>query len=369
MAGTLEILPNAPRPAGFLSAINDIEYIDFPNYPETDGDIQGVYKFNGTTHQWTSVLDKQWRSEDPLQEANAYDEECGVLYYSTPYPIEGDVSLTAIDLKTRSGEICWHHDLRARHLSDSVYLSALLVIDDELHVFVQIDGEAVHSVCNKSTGKGIKAQKIYDGDMVIMENAIHSKARNSIIAYGFDGSPRSEDTKAMICEYSLFTKQWATWNCLPMPKIDCTKAMICTNDGRYVMSFGGSAGPFSDFHRKCDWIIVYDAEQQQSSRSAVRIPTDNYVAITMMDRKQDNVLVHGFVNQSFKQPDFKDLPPMPLYMTQMMAKWFCREYVHLRSTDNTMNVRINVDNILAIRSQIHIKSWQFRLCNTSDLDL
>ncbi len=69
--------------------------------------------------------------------------------------------------------------------------------------------------------------------------------------------------------------------------------------------------------------------------SAVKYPRvileafgDGLRAVTLANPKRDNLLVHGFVNQTFKQPAFKGMQLLPLYLIQMMVKWLCTEHVH-----------------------------------------
>ena len=113
--------------------------------------------------------------------------------------------------------------------------------------------------------------------------------------------------------------------------------MICTADGRYLITFGGGKTGIW----KTDAIILHDLEDHTAAPivSPLRCPAKGrFYALTMMtDTKHDEILAFGFVRQSFNEPGMKGVQLPPLYLIQMMAQWVETESVHLLPRDTCRN--------------------------------
>ena len=98
-----------------------------------------------------------------------------------------------------------------------------------------------------------------------------------------------------------------------------------------------------------DIIAIFDFKEQRVRESAVKCPVrSKYKAVLIGNKKQDKLAVFGFINRTFKEPAFKDIQVMPLYLIEMAAKWYSNEQVYLleEKRGESKHWKINVDDIL-----------------------
>ena len=169
----------------------------------------------------------------------------------------------------------------------------------------------------------------------MIHGAVHSESRNSIILTGIHIG--GCNIYHIFAEFSLSADKWVTWKCpcspYTMDQPLGELGMVCTENGRYLITFGGD-------------IIVHDLERRTSIPivSELQYPIKaEFHSLMMTDVRSDEVLTFGFIRLSFEEREMKGVQLPPYYMLQMMAKWVETEWVHLlqRKGKGHWKVRLN----------------------------
>ena len=125
--------------------------------------------------------------------------------------------------------------------------------------------------------------------------------------------------------------------------------IVYTLDKRYILRFGGN--DISDFDGlsgdgELDGIVVFDMTTETTIKSDLRCPVPAaYDAVLLGSTMRNELSVFGFVRETFATSEFEEMQKLPLYIIQMMSKWFSNEWVHL-VTLNKGHWRVNVDAFL-----------------------
>ena len=140
---------------------------------------------------------------------------------------------------------------------------------------------------------------------------------------------QGERGRRQLCEYNLRSKQWIEWTWTPSLRLG--PSVVCTKNGRYIISFASTFASIYP-HEVSGRIIIYDLIEQQRIESPLRFPASRDVqAITVGDPQRDELVTFGFVNQTYKRPEFRHMKVPPRYLIQMIGKWHNSEYIHLMS--------------------------------------
>jgi len=127
--------------------------------------------------------------------------------------------------------------------------------------------------------------------------------------------------------------------------------LITTED--LIFIFGGEALPlryerrYFDPFGSCDRIIAYDLNEKEFYECSIDCPLKGGIhAVSMRNPKQDEFLVFGFVNDSYRNEKFKNMIQFPTYLTRLMTKYFCTEYIHVLGKYDHQHFKINVDYLI-----------------------
>ena len=73
-----------------------------------------------------------------------------------------------------------------------------------------------------------------------------------------------------------------------------------------------------------------------------------YYGAVMMnnDALRGEILTFGFVKSVFKKKEFKNVQRLPVYLIQMIGKWYCGECVYLINDEREGLVIMKVDDIM-----------------------
>ena len=219
-----------------------------------------------------------------------------------------------------------------------------ILIGDDLHVF----GVNVHLVLRA----GCKTKDYYDmpqsPQMVPdCELVLHCESRDSILLFRNGAYPSFNRDFA---EFSLSSKKWKR---LKVPSSSANGnmvgvAMMCSADGRYIICFGGLVRdpPVARSIRESfgyiskDVITVYDLsdvndQTLKPKRCQLLCPVKGrFHALTMTDKKKEEMATFGFVRQCFESKQLKEVNFPPHYIIQMISKWVEMEYVYLLKNGN-----------------------------------
>ena len=351
--------------------INDDEFIALPRKGGS-----GIWKFTVSTNRWTPIMKLKGLEWNDCVRSADYDKDSNTLFVVTDHIVLLSIDMETAEIKIVGDYVSENRNLSAWH--PPLDEPELLLIGDNRHVFgmsyYSTYSErhiAVHYVepknskVTRSTNPVEILQFIQDEteyeDCPIrsVDKFKHSESRNSIIAFCNQGTPyhNRNGYESMIIEYSLDCQRWTRWpkmkwvNCMPLRNGEDT---VITNDGRYIISVG-SWRHWKGELEESDKIIVYDSKKMICGESKAVIPRSGFhKAVMMVNRTQDTLLAQAYVNQSYRETEFKGLTVLPVYLIDMIGKWFCNEYLHifLDCDDDEVyycydgHFKINVDDIV-----------------------
>lgn len=218
----------------------------------------------------------------------------------------------------------------------------MVMIDDNIHMFGSrpiYSSPQIHCVLRKSSWEMISEKSMHENSGKF-DQCAYCEPRKTIIHHLWGDK--------WLREYSVNTDQWTTMN-WSRPLLTRTQfpGMVFTSEGRYALLFGGR-------HRgiRTDVISIYDFKTQQRSESSLKCPKKGrYSAVVIGDTKKDEIAVFGFINKTFKEPMFRDVQILPIYLIEMTAKWYRNEQVYLMTSVGAApgvndHWRINIDDVL-----------------------
>ena len=259
-----------------------------------------------------------------------------------------------LDYDTKNLDVLYEYSRIHSHL--------IVATADDLHILGNERGRV--PLCHQV----VDAQSVEDEDIGGFEvvcnkisvwnggAAVHCKKRNSIIVYGRKMSSFSdfEGSGLIFCEYMLAHKKWNVWK---WPKCkrewigDGSAGMVCTADGRYLITFGGFIihDQLDDIQEETDRIIVYDLENRNATPlvSQIRCPIKSGFHGTMMtDKHLDELLTFGFIRKCFKSRNMKSVQLLPRYLIEMIGKWFETKWIHLLQREGEGHWKMRIHDIL-----------------------
>merc|ERR1712087_144514 len=142
-----------------------------------------------------------------------------------------------------------------------------------------------------------------------------------------------DSRKLVLTQYSLETRTFTRMMWTKCDRMNGYNGFILTNDGRYLVHFGGvdySAERQEQDNGEISDIVVFDMQKQTVVTSSIKCPLKGrYEAVTLGSLVQDELAVFGFVRQCFKAEEMKIVPALPIYIIEMMSKWYCNDIVYV----------------------------------------
>ena len=112
-------------------------------------------------------------------------------------------------------------------------------------------------------------------------------------------------------------------------------------NGKYVLLFGGSS--YNDQKVKIDYyddILIYSVKTKTFIKSRVKCPEKaEFEVVKMNDSKKDEVVVTGFVRNTWNEFKISTHLFPPHYLIKIMHKYYLNQYVHLFHIDSYSPVR------------------------------
>ena len=104
--------------------------------------------------------------------------------------------------------------------------------------------------------------------------------------------------------------------------------MVETTNGDYWLFIGGMDMKTRKRH---NFVHVYNVRKHQLSRSCIRVPYESCINPAMITRNDnnDNLLTFGFINDCYKNQEFKDVQVLPFYLIKFISNWVYFETIHL----------------------------------------
>ena len=162
-----------------------------------------------------------------------------------------------------------------------------------------------------------------------------------------EGEIAPEHNKFRLSEYLLKSEGY---NVMVWSETDwmLDYGIVSSLDERYIVCFGGRRDIDGD-GELTDQIKVFDLQTETVSESDIKCPiSSNYRAALMGSKMQDELAVYGFVNQSFKSPEMRDVQVLPIHIIQLLSNWYRNERVYLisMSSEEKDHWMMNMDAII-----------------------
>ena len=173
---------------------------------------------------------------------------------------------------------------------------------------------------------------------------MHQQSGDRIIMYREDEYGNCD---SMLSEYCLKSKKYNELSWSDTGRVS-GYGIVSSLDERYIVRFGGTQCIDGE-DVSVDEIIMFDLKTETVSKSDTKCPVrSNYRAVLFGNRMQDELVVFGFMNQSFKSPEMLDVQVLPIHIVQLMSKWYHNERVYLISMMSDMKEHwvVNMDEII-----------------------
>lgn len=128
----------------------------------------------------------------------------------------------------------------------------------------------------------------------------------------------------------------------------------------FILMCGGYNNNLYDYNRgsnppnytglyKTDLIIIYDLIKNKIYQSKRKCPFKGEMhAICMRSKYRENLLLFGFINELYKNPEWNNIVHLPLYLKKYIATFIIIEHLHILGLNNNIgkHFKINVDDII-----------------------
>ena len=191
---------------------------------------------------------------------------------------------------------------------------------------------AIYQFVDINLNEDSQELKIFDIDPNDTFDSIYYHRLNSLRFHPFDTKKNRWDTRWIPNLYSEITKK-------PRYSSDKThnlsvqvKALnphvIVSEDERYLMCFGGRIKEDSEWPLLNN-IVVIDTRKDMLWKSSIITPCTNFVINIVRDQIYDQLLVHGYINNLWKQHEFRNTAPLSIALITLITHWMRIEIIHL----------------------------------------
>jgi len=102
-----------------------------------------------------------------------------------------------------------------------------------------------------------------------------------------------------------------------------------------------------------DLINVYDINKREFHKCSIKCPVKGSMyAICMINEREDELLVNGFVNDSYRGKKWRNLLLCPSYLIKLIKKYVFIEYIHIFGKSDRGDIsrqqhfKINTDHLI-----------------------
>ena len=104
--------------------------------------------------------------------------------------------------------------------------------------------------------------------------------------------------------------------------------VIVSEEEKFFICFGGEIEEDSDWYY-INRIVIIDTRKDMLWKSSITTPCFNFIITIVRDQTYDELLVHGYINNLWKQYEFKNIAPLPIALVTLITHWMRIEIIHL----------------------------------------
>ena len=312
-----------------LLHIGDNEMVMLPQKREYDSEYEddedGIHKYNALHDKYTKIMDYP-RDLVSISHSAAYDEKSKLIYVCNPRS-----QLIEIDIDSKKVNIL---STNANYNRTPL----IFVVDDDIHIMNW--RKSKYGIFNKSTQT---FKQMTDTEYIMSPWTVCMKLRQSIITTAIQKTDNKIVT--MMNEYSYINKKWINWE---IEGISCYRPrIVVTKFEEYLIFMGGK--DMKTRMRSKD-ILVYNFKHKQMRKSSIKIPCSHFTVVLDRNDDREDVLLSSYMNKLWRNPEFVSVQLLPFYLTKLIGKYICFEYVHLVGLNDKdhsyAHWSINVDKII-----------------------
>ncbi len=215
---------------------------------------------------------------------------------------------------------------------NAIPTSSSFCIDEDFHIFGELDNSTSFYKLNKNEKKLIKINEFHiekNTEFISSWSTIYISSTKCVIIL--------PSFQAIIHFYSLTTNKCTSLQINELKKFKNRSAVITKNE-EFIIIIGmdGNCG-------------ILELKSMKIKISNIHCPLNVPLhAIIVNDDRMDEILIFGFVHQNLNH--------LPIYLIKLICKWYCLEMIHIFTRfihRNSLNVnrqilhwKINVDDIL-----------------------
>ena len=111
-------------------------------------------------------------------------------------------------------------------------------------------------------------------------------------------------------------------------------------NANYTLSGNEIQGPSNS-------IIIFNLRKMDFFECTIKCPFKGAMhAISMTNEHQDELLVFGFIHESYQNKEWNNILKLPIYLMKFVLKFIVTEYIHILGQYNRKHFKINVDHLL-----------------------
>ena len=272
---------------------------------------QYVHKYIVDQDEWVKWLDfPSAETTAFLQLTSTYHtkEMCVYLY--------ARAGLIKINTKTKESQI-----IPAQY--GIGHSSQCIIIDDEFHIIGGYSNNK-HLKWNEKDKKFDTIHTFNGAGYFTKFSIVYLETRSQLLFMGGShGSGKSNMDNIYI--YDTKEKKW-TFSEYKLPEGLYFFGCISCKGDKYVIIFGGR----SSDRNKRNTIWIMDVDTMEFKKSKMVCPMEGlFQAVLMGSREKKELLTFGYIRCLWKTEEFVEVKELPLELVDVIASYYCTEYVHL----------------------------------------
>ena len=255
---------------------------------------------------------------------DAIDAERDIIY------IPELSNLLQIDLKSGKSQLIEQKLVTRRGDPTSI------IIDHKLHIFSQDEHIIYDPDLQTKKVKLIRFNDNFDGTFS-GHSMVHLKSQNKLLFIG--------GRLKKIIIWDIINDKWSILKGLEIVNSSgysrYRAGVIMTRDEKYAIIFGG---------QRCDMIDIFDINKRVVYQSNIKCPQEReYRAMLTDNVEKNNVIIHGYLKNVWKNKEFNNLDQLPLELIILITTFYANEYVHLMRL-NGEHWRMSLSELLHSKS-------------------
>eukprot|EP01084_Bolivina_argentea_P144955 254217_1 len=280
-----------------------------------------AYKYNAFTNSFSQFISNKNTSICTHSIQITFDNKQQIFYIREAYGMHDRTNIHSLDVNTNIFN-------KLQHNGAKMYASGghFLFANNHLHVIRNYDSHWIGSIDNNTlhiVSKPTMQSSRFSGA------AIYISSRQSILLIG------GFNEYGLPCDvwiYSLKTQKWNKINNISFKRFQF--GYVLSSNQRYIILFGGwKYVSETDQDVEVDDIVVLDMKDDNNwklKQCEIKCPVFGtcYGARTGGCDSNNQILVNGFVKKCFKLKEFLQLQLPPVYIINIINKYFSAEMIH-----------------------------------------